>query len=173
MTNLEMINPVILLIGIIVIAGAIFGYRYYKKHIKYDVAPVNVESSPVVQTGDIIISPEAKFDAYCFDAETQKLLPCKINKPMGRQLYFDPSMPSSGWKFLIRKNDDGVIEDYEPRNEPLLSRDTPKLAYFATHWDVVAEVFSYDYSVWRDAKTWIVAVLAFGAFILSLVTVAG
>jgi len=174
------LNPIVALVFItMVVIGIVlrtFVFKPIQKEEKDEIPLPSVAAGSVgvaaeTPKSDVFITPKGKYAAMVLSFRDQMLKPCQINKPCGRQLYFDPSNAKSGWKYFIREDKDGNAEDYEPRNEPLVSEETPPRAWFAVHWEVVGEWFAFSYSIWQDMKTWLVAGLVLFTFIIVLVTI--
>ena len=114
-----------------------------------------------------------KCDALILSRSTRggsfDLNPGKISKPLGNLFYCDPSMPSSGWRYFVKQKDDGSLEAYDPRRIPLISKQTPSMAYFATHWEIVNEVFAFNYSLLHDGRFWMAIILGIGAILAPMV----
>lgn len=116
-----------------------------------------------------IVNDFDAFPAYVLDESRNALYPCRINKPLGRQIFMPPPMPVTGWHYLVLQQANGAIIDYEPRNATLISDVTPDKAWRATHWDEPQEWFTEPSAIWKDANTWVTIIFGVFSFILWLV----
>lgn len=98
-----------------------------------------------------------------------------IHQPLGDVFMAGPSMPKGGACYLVREkeNSPGKYEDYDPRTAPLISDSTPVKAWFATHWDIVRQVFSVPTPWYKSISLWIAAVTGVLAFIIVMATIGG
>lgn len=96
-----------------------------------------------------------------------------IMEPLGDVFMADTSMPKSGACYLVKETEGGEYEAYDPRTAPLLSDETPIIAWFATHWEIVREVYSVISPWWKSTSLWIAAITGLAAFIVVLATVGG
>ena len=76
-----------------------------------------------------------------------------IPTPIGEAYSFDPSCPVSGEAYLVRMDADGKILDYDPREVPYDLMESPEVAYWATHWPVVKDVFGILIPALRNPTT--------------------
>ncbi len=88
-----------------------------------------------------------------------------IPEPMGNIFYADPSMPVGGPTYLVAEVESGRVEAYDPRTMAYFSDMTPQMAYFATHWDIVKEVFKNVNPWWQSAPLWVTIVIWVGVFL--------
>lgn len=96
-----------------------------------------------------------------------------IQHPLGDVFIAEPSMPKSGACYFVREISAGVYESYDPRTAPLASDETPVKAWFATHWDIVRQVFSVPTPWYKSISLWIAAIVGVAAFIIALATIGG
>ncbi len=66
---------------------------------------------------------------------------------------------ASGPCYLVRETDSGDILAYDPRTQVYDAKRSPQYAYFATHWDIVEEVFKIIKPWWESAPLWITVVV--------------
>lgn len=93
----------------------------------------------------------------------------RLDKPAGNLMWAEPSLAESGMTYMIKEKADGTFEAYDPRLVALISEQTPQMAYFATHWEIVQDVFMYVRSLWDQISPWLVWVMVFVFFIIALV----
>ncbi len=74
--------------------------------------------------------------------------------PIGEVHMADASCPLTGGMFTVREKEDGTLEDYDPREREIDVKQTPEYAYYATHWDVVADVFAIPSTFWKSPYFW-------------------
>lgn len=96
-----------------------------------------------------------------------------IPVPLGDVFVADTSMTKSGPCYLVKETAPSIYEAYDPRTAPLVSEETPINAWFATHWDIVREVFSVIPPWWKSTSLWIAALTGVAAFIVALALVGG
>ena len=102
-----------------------------------------------VQSGEqnAIIPSTGKYTAMAFT--TRGIIYPMIEKPLGRPLYLDPSIPGGhhGSHYLIREKADGSgYESYDPREKKFDDKETPSRCYKATHvYDLIKNLFANKY----------------------------
>lgn len=122
--------------------------------------------------GDIrIVQGVDAYPAYVLEEENNSLYPCRLNKPLGRQLFMPPPMPETGWHYLVIMQLGGQIVDYEPRLAKLISKVTPDKAWRATRWDEPQEWFVEPSTEWKEASTILTIMFGLASFIFWLVCV--
>jgi len=94
-----------------------------------------------------------------------------IPEPIGEVYYADTSMPESGAHYLVMETEDGEIIDYDPRDLPIVTEETPEYAWFATHWDIVDQVFAVPIPWWQNTANWYAAAMMAIVFITGLAVV--
>lgn len=91
----------------------------------------------------------------------------KLNRVYGNAVFLEPSMPVHGaYQLLCEPN--SKIESYDPRQEPVISDDTPQKAYRAVRWDIVSRVFAYKQGFWEHFNKVIIVLVLIGAFIIAI-----
>lgn len=89
-------------------------------------------------------------------------------KPLGHLFTFDTTCPSAGQGYIVKENLDGTVEACDPRDIDLEEKATPPYAWFATHWEIVRQVFSVPVSPWKQASTWLAGIMVAAMFVLGL-----
>lgn len=92
-----------------------------------------------------------------------------IPEPIGEQYQFDPSCPFSGIGSIVMEKDGGEIVDYDPREVPYVTEESPEYAYLATHWKAVTNGFwKTPFKWWQNASTWLAGVMVVLVFFTTL-----
>ncbi len=99
-----------------------------------------------------------------------------IPEPLGDVLVADTSMPKAGACYFVREvkkegSNEISYEAYDPRTAPLLSEESPIKAWFATHWDIVKDVYGVAVAWWKSTSLWIAGLTGMAAFIVAIATV--
>ena len=90
-----------------------------------------------------------------------------MSEPVGELYQFDPSCPVSGSGYIVRQLDNGVVEDYDPREVKMLVDDTPDHAWHAINWkDDVNSFWTVPIQWWKNTANWYAA----GVLCLALFT---
>lgn len=111
-----------------------------------------------------IITLDGKFD---FDY---------IPYPVGDVIISDTTMPHVGNCYTVKEvkkegSDEITYEAYDPRSAPVVCEESPTKAWFATHWDIVKDVYGVQSAWWKSTSLWIAAITGLLAFIIALATV--
>lgn len=92
----------------------------------------------------------------------------KMPKPIGEGYSFDPSMPVSGFTYIVKEAVEGVV-DYDPRQVKVKIEEMPERAYFAISWGIVPVVFKISLAWWKTRSVWFAAGMMAILFIATLV----
>jgi len=146
---------------------------------KWANAPLYVSDKDRKARGEVVEPEEAaetevagEFPAYIVrmdDSLDYNVIP----EPMGDVFMAGPSMPKGGSCYFVKETALGVYEAYDPRTAPLVSEQTPVKAWFATHWEVVRQVFAVPTPWYKSLSVWIAAVTGVLAFIVVMATIGG
>jgi len=92
-----------------------------------------------------------------------------IPAPIGEAYLADTSCPISGTVFIVKQLENGDIVDYDPREVPVVIKQTPEWAYSATHCKEIVKRFWYvPYSVWKSPSLWFAAGMLVIMFIFGM-----
>lgn len=128
-----------------------------KVRAKEEVEEVNVKAN--------IPAEEGKYKAYIWDSEG--IHPGRIEKPIGKVWYAEPTMPESGQCYFVRKDDKGKMTPYDPREHALDKDERPQELYDALNWRYeVNGVYSIASSIWDKINMLLPYVAAFLFFIV-------
>lgn len=87
-----------------------------------------------------------KYPAMAFTANGITYI--KIDKPMGRPIYLDPSIPGHHGSHYLVHEIPGGYEAYDPREKPFDASETPSRCYKATHvYDLIRALFANKYGL--------------------------
>jgi hypothetical protein len=165
---------VVLIILLVLGAVAFLIYRmktYHKRH--PEKAPPAEIKTRVSKDGETeafepttSILGTGKLKAYAFT--NGALEPTTIPNPIGNIFFADTSMPVSGACYLVKETE-GKVAAYDPRGVQFKMKETPQMAYFATHWDIVREWFKTEKPWWESAPLWLCVTVLIMLFIVTLV----
>ena len=127
--------------------------RSKKSKVKID-KPLTVADTAVnqnmaaVQSGQPLpVKSTGQYNAMAFT--TEGIIFPKIDKPIGKVIYLDPSIPGGhhGPHYLVRQTKDGTgYEAYDPREKSFDDKETPSRCYKATHvYDLIKNLFANKY----------------------------
>jgi hypothetical protein len=94
-----------------------------------------------------------------------------IPKPLGDVFLADTTMPRAGACYLVKETAANEYEAYDPRTAPVLSDESPVKAWFATHWDIVKDVYGVATPWFKNVSLWIAGLAGAAAFIIVLAKV--
>ena len=90
-------------------------------------------------------------------------------KPVGEIYQFETTCPNSGAGYIVMETEDGKIVNYDPRKVAFKIKQSPEIAWFARHWDIVKDVFAVPLSVWRSPSTYFAIGMIAIVFVCGLV----
>jgi len=164
---------IIIIAFVIVFALAIWWNTTRKKRTPRTTSNTQSTTPPDKTSHDTQHQEVGKYPAYILKEKENALDFGYILNPIGDVFTADTSMPKSGACYLVKEVEDGKYEDFDPRTIPLISEETPVTAWFATHWDIVREIFAIPVPWWKSTSIWIAAIVGIAAFIIALATVGG
>lgn len=94
----------------------------------------------------------------------------KINKPVGELYQFDTSCPSGGNGYIVKQDDDKVV-DYDPRQEEYDVEKSPEYAWFAINWEICRQVFFVPVQWYKSTSVWFAAAMLAVTFVISLAVI--
>lgn len=177
-------NPIVAVVAIAIAGVAVAIYKLYwakrpKKSKPVDVSPP-IDSVPAeyqkaadVKECDVIPNKTGKYRAVVWRRSSELGDPVisfeRIDKPAGPIFWAEPSLPESGMTYMLREKAEGGFEPYDPREVAIINEETPQMAYFATNWDIVSDVYLYVRSLWDQISPILVWVIVIIFFIIALV----
>lgn len=188
-------NPLALIIVAVVFVALTLGYvtlRLKKKPSQNEVKKDKSLGKPQIITGDAT-KKEVELAAIkvvlgtgnfkCMAIRSAKVLGLApgtnvidfttMPEPIGEVHIADTSCPISGGIYTVREMDNGEVVDWDPRETPMNVEETPEYAWFATHWEVVAQVFSVPVRWWASTSIWFAVGCLAILFFVSLTALGG
>ena len=168
-----------IVIGLFVVLFAWWGYRLVKGTGKGKVNAdlpsdesyegVSAEAKPGVPKKKIILG-KGNIKCLCFHKIKGVNVAdfTTIGEAIGELYQFDPSCPITGSGYIVKENTEGIIVDYDPRELAFKVGDSPEMAWFAIHWDIVKSVFFVPIQWWKSTSVWFAAGMMVIVFITSL-----
>ena len=125
------------------------------------------------KSGELITGEEGVEDKLpCYLVKDNgEIVASTIRMPLGYVFIADASMAFMGivGACYLAKAVGNEVEAYDPREETYKAETSPQYAYFATHWEVVREVFKAIKPWWESAPLWVTAVVLVILFMAVLV----
>jgi len=127
-----------------------------------------------VQSGQPLpVKSTGQYNAMAFTSEGITFP--KIEKPLGKPLYLDPSIPGGhhGPHYLIRQTKDGTdYEAYDPREKKFDDKETPSRCYKAAHvYDLIKNLMANKYGFLDKINYFIIGLSIVCLFFIIIVVV--
>jgi hypothetical protein len=121
-----------------------------------------------------VISGNGKYKAMVIEMLPEPALDFTyIDQPIGCINQADPSLPMNGSMYVVKRDEDGSLVDYDKNDEEYIAEESPEWAYFATDWSIARVVYSVPLPFWKSPALWVTILIWVVIFIWGLVLIGG
>lgn len=111
-----------------------------------------------------------KYPAMVFTKEGIKFK--RLPEKVGNVFYLEPSMPRHGAHFVVMERQEDKYTAYDPREAPILSKETPQSCYDATNFYKDVNAFWQEkQGIWDKVNTILIGLIIAGAFLVAIVAI--